>query len=62
MMSFGAYVLEQMQNQKSVFRLRRRVRIACEPMPWSAQGDPQIKENTLYISEPTFLVRKYKNV
>ena len=46
MRSFGAYVLEKVQKRKSVFRLRRRVRIACEPIPWSAQGDPKIKEKT----------------
>ena len=46
MRSCGAYFLETMQKRKSVFRLRRRVRIACEPIPWSAQGDPKIKEKT----------------
>ena len=46
MKSCGAYFLEKMQKRKSVFRLRRRVRIACEPIPWSAQGDPKIKEKT----------------
>ena len=46
MRSCGAYFLEKMQKRKSVFRLRRRVRIACEPIPWSAQGDPKIKEKT----------------
>ena len=51
-----------MQKRKSVFRLRRRVRIACEPIPWSAQGDPKIKEKTLHISEPTFLIIECKNM
>ena len=51
-----------MQKWKSVFRLRRRVRIACEPIPWSAQGDPKIKEKTWHISEPTFLIKKCKNM
>ena len=51
-----------MQKRKSVFRLRRRVRIAWEPIPWSTQGDPQIKENTWHISEPTFLVNICKNM
>ena len=46
MRSCGAYFFEQMQKRKSVFRLRGRVRIACEPIPWSAQGDPKIKEKT----------------
>ena len=44
------------------FRLRRRVRIACELIPWSAQGDPKIKEKTWHISEPTFLARKCKHI
>ena len=51
-----------MQKRKSVFRLRRRVRIACESIPWSAQGDPKIKEKTWHISEPTFLIKKCKNM
>ena len=46
MRSYGAYFLEKMQKRKSVFRLHRRERIACEPIPWSAQGDPKIKEKT----------------
>ena len=54
--------LERMQKRKSVFRLHRRVRIACEPIPWSAQGDPKIKEKTWHISEPTFLIKKCKNI
>ena len=62
MRSCGAYFLEKMQKRKSVFRLRRRVRIACEPIPWSAQGDPEIKEKTSHISEPTFLLNKCKNI
>ena len=57
MRSYGAYFLEKMQKRKSVFRLHRRVRIACEPIPWSAQGDPKIKEKTWHISEPTFLIK-----
>ena len=51
-----------MQKRKSVFRLHRRERIACEPIPWSAQGDPKIKEKTWHISEPTFLIKKCKNM
>ena len=46
MRSCGAYFLEKMQKRKSVFRLHRPVRIACEPIPCSAQGDPKIKEKT----------------
>ena len=46
MKSYGAYFLEKMQKRKSVFGLHRRERIACEPIPWSAQGDPKIKEKT----------------
>ena len=51
-----------MQKRKSVLRLHRRVRFACEPIPWSAQGDPKIKEKTWHISEPTFLIKKCKNM
>ena len=32
--SFGSYFWETMQKWKSVFGLRRRVRIAYEPIPW----------------------------
>ena len=62
MRSCGAYFLEKMQKRKSVFRLRRRVRIACVTIPWSVQGDPKIKEKTWHSSEPTFLDKKYKNI
>ena len=48
MKSCGAYFLEKMQKRKSVFRLHRRVRIACEPIPWSAQVDPKIKEKHIF--------------
>ena len=44
-----------------MFGLRRRVRIACEPIPWSAQGDQQIEEKKQPISEPLFLAEKMKN-
>ena len=40
-----------------MFGLRRRVRIACEPIPWSAQGDQQIEEKKQPISEPLFLAK-----
>ena len=62
MKSRGAYFLENMQKRKSVFRLHRRVRIACEPIPWSAQGDAKIKEKTWHILEPTFFIKKCKNM
>jgi len=42
--SAGAYFSENMQKRKSVFGLRRRVRIAYEPIQRSAQGHPKIKE------------------
>ena len=57
MTSSGSYFLENVQQRKSVFRLRRRVRIACEPIPWSAQGDQQIEEKKQPISELLFLAR-----
>ena len=38
-----------------MFGLRRRVRIAYEPMLWSAQGDQKIEEKKQAISEPLFL-------
>ena len=41
-----------------MFRLRRRVRIAYEPIPWSAQGDPKIEEKKEPISEPLFVNKK----
>ena len=43
-----------------MFGLRRRVRIACEPIPWSTQGDQKIKEKKQPISEPPFLAKKSK--
>ena len=50
-----------MQNRKSVFGLRRRVRIAYEPILWSAQGDPKIEEKKEPISEPFFFLKKTNN-
>jgi len=52
--STGAYVSENMQKRKSVFGLRRRVRIAYEPIPCSAQADPKIEEKRESISEVVF--------
>ena len=43
-----------------MFGLRRRGRIAYEPIPWSAQGDPKIEEKKRHISEALFLEKKYK--
>ena len=43
-----------------MFGLRRRGRIAYEPSPWSAQGDPQIEGKKGHISEAIFLGEKYK--
>ena len=40
-----------------MFGLRRRVRIAYEPIPWSAQGDQKIEEKKQPISEPLFLAK-----
>ena len=55
MMSLGSYFLEKIKKLKSVFGLRRRVRIAYEPIPWSAQGDPKIQEKQIHFSEPLFV-------
>jgi hypothetical protein len=49
------------RKRKSEFRLRRRVRIAYEPIPWSAQGDSKIEEKKEPISELLFLVKNVKN-
>ena len=43
-----------------MFGLRRRGRIAYEPIPWSAQGDPKIEEKKERISEALFLGKTYK--
>ena len=59
-MYFGSHFWEKMWKRKNVFGLRRRVRIAYEPIPWSAQGDPQIEEKKGRISEPCFLAKKLK--
>ena len=45
-----------------MFGLRRRVRIAYEPIPWSAQGDQKSEEKKQPISEPLFLATNYKNI
>ncbi len=43
---FGQFFKEKIRKPKSVFGLRRRVRIAYEPIPWNAQCDPKLKEKT----------------
>ena len=54
MKSMGSYFLEKMWKWKNVFGLRRRVRIAYEPIPWSAQGDQKIKKTTTYFRTALF--------
>ena len=61
MKTLGSYFSEKMQNWKSVFGLRRRGRIAYEPVPWSAQGDPEIEEKKGHISELLFYEKIQKN-
>ena len=57
MRSVESNFLEKVWKWKSAFGLRRRVRIACEPIPWSAQGDQKIEEKKPPISEPLFLAK-----
>ncbi len=59
MRSSGSYFLEKMRKWKSVFGLRRRVRIAYEPIPWSAQGDPKSKKKR-DIFQNRFFSKKMK--
>ena len=51
---------EKERKSKSAFRLHRRIRIACEPTPWSAQGD--IKKHNysrnLFVQRKTWNLRK----
>ena len=58
---FWKLFLEKVRKRKSAFRLRRRVRIAYEPLLWSAQGDSKSKNKKEPISEPLFLVKNVKN-
>ena len=60
MKSFGSYLLEKVWKRKSVFGLRRRVRIAYEPILWNAQGDPKIEEKKGHISEALILAKNVK--
>ena len=41
-----------------MFGLRRRVRIAYEPIPWSAQGNRKSKKKQQPISELVFLAEQ----
>ena len=50
MKAFGSNLLEKVWKRKSVFGLRRRARIAYEPIPSSAQGDPQIEQQNGHVS------------
>ena len=43
-----------------MFGLRRRVRIAYEPIPWSAQSDQKNEEQKQPISELLFSAKKTK--
>ena len=43
-----------------MFGLRRRVRIAYEPILWNAQGDPTIEEKNGHISEALTLAKNVK--
>ena len=43
-----------------MFGLRRRVRIAYEPIPWSAQGDKKNEEKKQPISEPLCFSKKHE--
>ena len=47
---------------KSVFGLRRRVRIAYEPIPGSAQGDKKNEEKQQPISGPLFFSKKQETL
>ena len=48
MKTFGSKFSEKVRKRKSVFGLRRRARIAYEPILWSAQGDPKIEEKNRF--------------
>ena len=57
MKSFDSYFPARVRKQKSVFGLRRRVRIAYEHLPWNAPGDSKIEDKKCHISEPCFLAK-----
>jgi len=49
-------ISKEVRKQKSVFGLRRRVRIAYERIPWSAQGDPKTEgKNKLCVNINAFI-------
>ena len=62
MWSVGAYFSENFRKRKSVFGLRRRVRIAYEPILQSAQGDPKNEEKRESISEVFFWGAKHEHM
>ena len=62
MWSVGAYFSENFRKRKSVFGLRRRVRIAYEPILQSAQGDPKNEEKRESISEVFLLGSNRENM
>ena len=45
---------EKVRESESAFRLHRRVRIACEPSSWNAQGDSKLRQKTNGFHEPFF--------
>ena len=53
---------ENGQKLKSVFGLRRRGRIAYEPILRSAPCDPKLKKNSDMFEVRTFLHQQYENV
>ena len=60
--SCWTYFSEKMWKWKSTFGLRRRVRIAYEPIPKSAWCDNKITKNNRCVSSTRFVHQKYKNV
>ena len=62
MRSVGSYFSEKMRNSKSVFGSSRLVRIACEPIPWSAQGDLEIEQKKGHLSEPLFFTKNIEHI
>ena len=53
---------EKVRNRKSVFGLRRRVRIAYEPIPWNAHCDPKLKKKTNTFKKHLFWHKISENV
>jgi hypothetical protein len=46
-----------MRKRKSVFGLHRRVRIACEPLPWSAPGDSKLNKKEACFTDILFYIQ-----